>query len=314
MRLDYINQLFNDDDNEEFHDIFKDFNFELLDNSEFQEDAVREELIFPLLKSLGYTASGENKIIRSKKLKHPFYYFGTTKYDVNIIPDYTFQIEEKNKWILDAKRPTENIFEGKNVFQAYSYAMHPEIQSDIYCLCNGKEFVIFDIKSPKPLLSFNLKDLKNNWKKLNDYLSPELVIKPHIRDFHYDFGLFLFRIGDIESKIAPIDFQIQKLNYISKLDDNTYCINQVFEMKGFEGKTFMGTFDFDKKLYHELLNILPQNFRDTIQNRLKNQPFRYMAEEVPEINITMRAMIGEQIFTNQNESYLPFNVIKFLKC
>ena len=53
-------------------DIYNDFNFALLNSSEFKEDSVREEIISPLLKQLGYSASGPNQIIRSRNLLHPF--------------------------------------------------------------------------------------------------------------------------------------------------------------------------------------------------------------------------------------------------
>jgi hypothetical protein len=58
---------------------FGDFDFSLLDNPEFGEDAVREELVAPLLRALGYSASPPYQIIRSRKLEHPFVYFGTVK-------------------------------------------------------------------------------------------------------------------------------------------------------------------------------------------------------------------------------------------
>src|SRR3954469_5885774 len=50
--------------------IFGNFAFDLLDSTDFREDSVREELITPLLQKLGYSAYGENKIIRSKRLEH----------------------------------------------------------------------------------------------------------------------------------------------------------------------------------------------------------------------------------------------------
>lgn len=310
MKLNYLNQLIDDDD---FEDIFKDFDFNLLDDPEFKEDAVREEIIFPLLKAIGYTASGENKIIRSKALKHPFYYFGTTKYNVNIIPDYSFKIGDEIKWILDAKRPTENIDEGKNVFQAYSYAMHPEVQSDIYALCNGHKITVFNIKEHTPILSFKLKNLKENWNFLMDVLSPELVLKPHIKKFHLDFGLFLFKISDFESKISPLDFPIIKINNLAKLKEDSYCINLIFKVQGFEGKSFMGTFDFNEEQYQKLLSLIPKSFKEEIDLSIKHQPFKFMKVDVPKIKIQMKALIGSNILTNENESYLPFQVTDFYK-
>ena len=50
-----------------------------LDDPEFQEDSVREEIIAPILKLLGYSVTGENKIVRSRKLIHPFVNIGSKK-------------------------------------------------------------------------------------------------------------------------------------------------------------------------------------------------------------------------------------------
>ncbi|MGI8641002.1 MAG: hypothetical protein ACR2MG_13795 [Pyrinomonadaceae bacterium] len=41
--------------------LFQSFDFTLLDSPDFKEDSVREELILPMLKTLGYSATGENK-------------------------------------------------------------------------------------------------------------------------------------------------------------------------------------------------------------------------------------------------------------
>lgn len=59
--------------------IYKNFDFSLLDDPDFKEDSVREELILPLLKKLSYKPSGINKIIRSKTLDHPFVKTGSVK-------------------------------------------------------------------------------------------------------------------------------------------------------------------------------------------------------------------------------------------
>jgi predicted type IV restriction endonuclease len=98
---------------------FGDIDFSLLDNPEFGEDAVREELIAPLLRALGYLASPPYQIIRSRKLEHPFVYFGTVKKDITIIPDYVLERDGRPAWILDAKSPREAIDTGKNVEQAF---------------------------------------------------------------------------------------------------------------------------------------------------------------------------------------------------
>ncbi len=51
-------------------ELFGEMDFkEILDNPDFKEDSVREVIILPILKQLGYKS--EN-IVRSKTLEHPF--------------------------------------------------------------------------------------------------------------------------------------------------------------------------------------------------------------------------------------------------
>lgn len=59
--------------------LYDDFDFSVLDSSEFKEDAVREDLIAPLLRRLGYLANGLNRVQRSKTLVHPFVMIGPKK-------------------------------------------------------------------------------------------------------------------------------------------------------------------------------------------------------------------------------------------
>ena len=75
--------------------IFSDFDFTLLDSLDFKEDSVREELILPILKKLGYLSRGENKIIRSKSVSHPFVQTGSGKHKLNSVPDYLLEVVGK---------------------------------------------------------------------------------------------------------------------------------------------------------------------------------------------------------------------------
>lgn len=313
MKYNWLNQLFSEKD--EFEDLFSDFDFNLLESPDFKEDAVREEIVFPILKKLGYSASSKNKIIRSKNLKHPFHYFGVKKYNVNIVPDYTFEIDDESKWILDAKRPTENITEGKNVGQAYSYAVHPEIQSDFFCLCNGKEVTIFSVKKNKLILNFHIKDLKNYWNQLEEILGPEFVKKPYLKEFHPDFGLFLLRIADDEKFYSPLKFPFEALHFIGKLNEKEYSINGTVGIKheSFEGNKYAATFDFQEKEYQEFLSILPIELRKNIIKSLSSQPFRYYNSEPEKFHFNIYATLGTAIHTNEDESYLPLKVHYFEK-
>jgi 16S rRNA G966 N2-methylase RsmD len=150
--------------------IFGEFDFRGLNSSNFKEDSVREELITPLLNNLGYDS---RNIVRSKQLQNPFVQIGTTKRPISQFPDYLLKIEDNFAWVLDAKAPNENIRTGKNVEQVYSYAIHPEIRTRYFALCNGRQFVLFRPEQEKPVLCFDLRDIDECWERLSSILSPD---------------------------------------------------------------------------------------------------------------------------------------------
>ncbi|MFY9225510.1 MAG: DNA methyltransferase [Blastocatellia bacterium] len=153
--------------------IFENFDFSLLDEPDFKEDSVREEIINPIVKALRYKLSGNNRVIRSKKLTHPFVMTGSNKRHINNFPDYLFQVNGVYVWVLDAKDPRENITQGENREQVYFYAIHPEINVNYYALCNGKEFALFQITQQIPILYFKIKEISNYWNDLKNILFPE---------------------------------------------------------------------------------------------------------------------------------------------
>jgi len=65
---------------------------EITDDNNFKEDSVREIIIHPILKKLGY--KDITNIIREPKLQNPFRKFGSNnKYRV-LFPDYAIKIGE----------------------------------------------------------------------------------------------------------------------------------------------------------------------------------------------------------------------------
>lgn len=157
--------------------MFKDFDFTQLDNPEFLEDSVREELILPILKKLNYRAFGRNRIVRSKSLPHPFVRTGSSSRNITSIPDYLFEVEGKYAWVLDAKAPTEDIRSGEHVEQAYFYAIHPDINVEYFALCNGREFLLRKINQKDPVLHFQLSEVDSYWSDIKQYLSPDSYVQ-----------------------------------------------------------------------------------------------------------------------------------------
>lgn len=155
------------------NDLFRNFDFRLLGSPDFKEDSVREEIIHPILTQLGYSASGINKIIRSRRVSHPYVSIGSRRKKLWLTPDYLLQVGGKNAWVLDAKAPNERIDSGKNVEQVYSYAIHPDIRVRLFALCNGKEFIVFSVEQKRPILHFPVADYANFYGQLHWFLSPQ---------------------------------------------------------------------------------------------------------------------------------------------
>ena len=99
--------------------MFTDFDFSVLE-PDFKEDAVREEIIAPIIRRLGYRPGGPMQVLRSKSLIHPFVMIGSKRHAVNIIPDYTLYAGEQALAVLEAKGPQESIVHSHRVEQAYS--------------------------------------------------------------------------------------------------------------------------------------------------------------------------------------------------
>lgn len=152
--------------------IFSTIDFQAIKNNpSFKEDGVREMIILPLLTSLGYQ---EDNIERSKTLRHPFLKVGSKKRPINLIPDYVLKVTQSYAWVLEAKKPTENTYEGDSVEQVYSYATHPEIRSNYFALCNGLEFSLFKtLDTNTPILYFSLDAIADSWQELTQYLAPD---------------------------------------------------------------------------------------------------------------------------------------------
>lgn len=162
--------------------LFQSFDFALLGSPEFKEDSVREALISPILHALGYSDSGPNKIIRSKGLASPFVKQGATKKKITLIPDYLLTVDDKYAWVLDAKGPNEPIVSGDHLEQIYSYAIHPDVRVNFYALCNGREFVLYQIGYQDAILYFHLSELEQYWLQLQQLLSPAAFQKRLVKE------------------------------------------------------------------------------------------------------------------------------------
>jgi len=298
--------------------LFDNFDFQLLDSPEFREDSVREELVVPLVKALGYSASAPYRIIRSKKLKHPYVYFGTVKKDITIIPDYLFERDGQYTWILDAKAPNENIDTGKNVEQAYSYAMHREVRVPLYGLCNGRKLVVFHVSQEKPVIDVPLRDIAAAWPMILTILGCKSAWVDGFRpDFRPDFGLGLMKAGlavGKDGKKYRQMFLSLPIMMATKVEDNLFTLSALIgsDLLSEENQMFMASFDFGVDLYPSFLAQLDPEVGEAVRSALSRQPYRATFRPMTMPELTFAAELGDTTYSNEDESYHPFIVTKFI--
>ena len=93
--------------------------------------------------------------------------------------DYVCTVENKYRWILEAKAPDVPITI-KEIEQAYTYAYHPAIRAIYFCLCNGREFRIYQTHlgpAAEPIYCTNYDSLNENFQIIKNTLLPESIVR-----------------------------------------------------------------------------------------------------------------------------------------
>lgn len=283
--------------------IFENFDFSVLEDPEFKEDSVREELVLPIVKALGYRVSGDSRVVRSRSLVHPYVALGSQQRKVSIIPDYLFLSDGKPYWVLEAKSPTEEITKSKHVEQAYSYATHPEVRAELYALCNGKEFALYSVKQFDPILKFKLSEIETHWESIYRILNPEIKAHPDLINFHPDYGLHLRMLGAKEG-FSYIALAVNT-NNMMKVEDGLYTTITIVTAE----EEYAMSIDFGEEEFSKLLNVLPEDQAIVLADSLKRQPYQINLDNGEEFSFGVATELTRDIYNNSQESYLPFRVV-----
>jgi hypothetical protein len=284
--------------------MFPDFDYSALDDPTFKEDAVREEIIAPILRRAGYKPTGALRVQRSKPLTHPFVMIGSKKHPVTIVPDYTLFHEDRPLMILDGKRPTEDIIRSIHVEQAYSYAIHPEIRCRVFGLCNGRQLSLFHTERSEPLFLVGISELDARWEEVSRLFSPKILKTPEILDFKPDLGLHAHRVGLKEGTI--IKFERYQLQAIGTLGEHDWTVCSTGSVSD---RAHMISFDLDIHTLKSILAALPDEDRLGILGALRRSPFQ--ADLELQITIDCTAALGPRI-EGEYEPFAPFRVIDVL--
>lgn len=154
---------------------------------EFNETDVREEIIAPLLRRLGYSSGTNNNIIREQSLRYQKSFLGRKNAskdpDLRGVADYILEANRLVRWVIEAKAPAVSIGPDE-IEQAWSYANHPEVRAVYFVVCNGHSFQVFQTNlSPNAssILSLGYNELHDNYAQLDNLLSPEAILRNHLQ-------------------------------------------------------------------------------------------------------------------------------------
>lgn len=285
--------------------IFSDFNFQVLDNPEFKEDSVREEIIAPIIKELGFKPDGQRKVVRGKQLKHPFVSIGSTRKKVTVIPDYILMYNDMPLLVIDAKSPNENIDSGNNVEQVFSYSIHPEIRTFYYALCNGKQINFFSRSELKPT-KFLIGDIDENWMELERMI--DSIENETLRGIKTtpDFGILLAKMGVRNFFFCKFQAVVAS---ITKVSDSLFLI-VVLDRYGPALADLMNlSFLLKKKHLKYFKECLGNNYTTTISRPLSETPYTFYFENLDVVLNIYSEQNLEYDFTWGSFKFLPFNIL-----
>ena len=274
------------------------------DDPEFKEDSVRELVIAPIISRLGYLPSGAVRVTRSKSLRHPFIRVGTRNHPVTTIPDYTIYVNDKPRFVLDAKSPIEEILAEDHVQQAYSYAIHPEIRCDEFGLCNGRELAIFDTNQAEPLLHLKFEEFEPRWSEIEKHLAAKYLAEPFLRRFKPDFGMALKRMGI--SQDTDLVMLETRLNLFGRVNDQLMTASANCN---FGAGEHCVSFDFPVAMLESIVAGLPHPLGVRFSEALSRAPYQAAAGLVIELDLSAR--LGEET-QGQSETFIPLIIQEIL--
>jgi hypothetical protein len=198
-----------------------------LDLAKFSEQDVREEIVTPIIRILGYDKLTKFSVEREKKIK----ILGKP-----LFIDYNFTLWEANFWLIEAKKPNfkSQSFGRKELDQALSYAVHPDINAALIVLCDGCKFEIFDreVTLEAPVLTVQRGDLIEKFDDLRAFMEPWQVWFFEKR-----------RVVRLIDKIFDREFNMQRVNEFRNLIDRrllgkrSIVSNNFREIYSLEGET-----------------------------------------------------------------------------
>ena len=145
------------------------------------EADVREEVLAPLVRLLGYRTGTEFDVIREQSLRYPKVFLGrknpTKDAELRGKADYILEVAGHARWVLEAKAPGVEI-DIDSIEQAWTYANHAEVRAVYFALCNGLELKVFATQSAPSVgafLTVPYEELEHRLPQLENVLGPNAL-------------------------------------------------------------------------------------------------------------------------------------------
>lgn len=158
------------------------------------ETDVREEIIAPLIRRLGYRSCTSNNVIREQSLRYEKPSLGIKKPkkdpELRGKADYILDVQQLVRWVIEVKAPGISLGVDE-VEQAWTYANHPEVRAVYFVLSNGRNLDVYRTNhgpEAAPLLSLTHGQLDTDFQALANVLSPDALLRD-FPDTKIDVGL-----------------------------------------------------------------------------------------------------------------------------
>lgn len=105
------------------------------DFSNFSEADIREEVITPIIRMLGYEKNTDYEVEREEtfETKEMFLNVGRKRIDL----DYLCNVRKNNFWLIEAKNGKNKELTEEELQQAYLYSLHPKVNCRYFAVTNG---------------------------------------------------------------------------------------------------------------------------------------------------------------------------------
>lgn len=249
----------------------------------FSEADVREEIINPILKILGYRKGQYFSVDREKHLS----FLGKKSKYI----DYNLTLWKENFWIIEAKKPLDgNNFNYQELKQAVEYSVHPQINAAIVVLCDGIKLEVFDREEnlETPILSFKITNLMDNFNNLRNLVSPiqiwffykRRVLKSIDKAFESEFNLqrveefkglienkFIKKRGKVLKNFQSMDFKdMDNSEMLSKSTIEDIIDGHFFLTQSFHSLNVMNNILINDCIqrgdFHVIYKMFPDEYRD----------------------------------------------------